>query len=210
MVLFRKIAVGIEIDDKEIRAVLLQKKKDNIYLTGYDRISLAPSTVEDGVVSKTKELENYIKTLWGKNKFGKKNIFLGLSNQDVMIRKVSFPNIPKEKLDLLVSNHAQEYIPFSLDNCVLDYMIVGEKETEDVKQVEVLLAVAQLPMIKDFYECFNNNGLKIQDIKIASLSLLDVVKESETKGVVIFVDIANNLANLVISIDGSPKLIKSI
>ena len=44
-----------------------------------------------------------------------------------MIRKISLPDIPKKRLDLLVSNQAQGYIPFPLDNCILDYMVVGKR-----------------------------------------------------------------------------------
>ena len=43
-----------------------------------------------------------------------------------MTRKISLSNLPKEKLDLVISNHAQDHIPFSLENSVLDYMIVDE------------------------------------------------------------------------------------
>jgi len=208
MSFFGKKAIGVEIDDKEIRVVELQKKKRKIFLSRYDRFSLPPGVVEDGRISKLDELSSYLKKLWEKNKFKKKNIILGLSNQDVMIRKISLPDIPKEKLDLLISNHAQEYIPFALDDCILDYMIVGKKETRDVKQVEILLAAAQLPMIKDFYQCFNRIRLTIEDIKISSLAILDVIKEEKSRGVAIFINIPNNLGNLVISIDGAPKLVR--
>lgn len=208
MSFFSKKAIGIEIDDKEIRAVELQKRKSKIFLSRYDRISLPPGIVEDGKISKLDELGGYLKELLGKNKFKKKNIVLGLSNQDIMIRKISLPDIPKEKLDLLVSNQAQGYIPFPLDNCILDYMVVGKKETRDIKQVEILLAAAQLPMIESFYQCFSKAGLIIEDIKISSLAILDVINKEKNKGVVIFIDIPNNLANLVISVDGAPKLVR--
>ena len=167
---------------------------------------MPPGIVKDGKISKLEELGIYIKQLWIKNKFKKKNIILGLSNQDVMIRKISLPQIPKEKLDLLISNHAQEYIPFPLDDCVLDYMIVGKKETSDIKQVDILLAAAKLSMIEDFYQCFSRVGLKIVDIKISSLAILDIIKEKENKGTVIFIDLPNNLGSLVTCVDGSPKL----
>ena len=199
-----KKAIGVEIDDKEIRAVELQQRKNKIYLSQYDRISLPSGVVEDGKISKLEELGIYIKQLWIKNKFKKKNIILGLANQDVMIRKISLPQIPKEKLDLLISNHAQEYIPFPIDDCVLDYMIVGKKEASEIKQVDILLAAAQLPMIEDFYQCFSRVGLKIIDIKISSLAILDII-EKENKGIVIFIDIPNNLGSLVTCVDGSPK-----
>lgn len=208
MNLLFKRAIGVEMDDIEIRVVELQERNKKVFLSGYDRIPLSPGIVTDGKISKSQELEPCLRKIWTKNKFTKKNIILGLSNQDVMIRKISLPDIPKEKLDLLVANHAQEYIPFSLDDSVVDYMVVGKRETKDIKNVEILLAAAQLPMVESFYQCFRRSGFKIKDIKISSLAVLDVIREEKMKGITLLIDMANNLGNLIICIDGKPRLVR--
>jgi len=210
MRLFGKVAIGIEIDDFEIRAVELQKKNGEIYLLGYDRILLPRGTVRNGMISEAEDLTVCLKKLWTRNKFTKKNIIVGLLNRDLMTRKISLPNLPKEKLDLVISNHAQDHIPFSLENSVLDYMIVEEIKREDKKSVEVLLAVASLSMVEDFYQCFNQMGLWIKDIKLSSLALLDVIKDESVGEVKVLLDISNNSGSLVICVDGYPKLTRQL
>ena len=210
MGLLFKRALGVEIDDLEIKAVELRERNGRICICGYDRISLPPDIVKDGIISKPTEVSSYIKELWTMNGFKKNNIILGLSNQDVMIRKILLPDLPKEKLDLLIPNHAQEYMPFSLEDSLVDYMVVGKREVQGVKNVEILLAAAKLPMVEDFYYCFDRLGLKIKDIKVSSLSLLNVIDQKDSDGVAILVDISNNLGNLVVYMDGYPRLARML
>ncbi len=211
MSLLNKRAIGVEIDDQEIRVVELCKKIDGrVNLSKYDRIPLPPNAVEDGFIVNSIEVSNCIKELWDNNGFRKKNIVIGISNQDVMIRRIQLPDLPKDKLDPLISNHAQEYMPISLENSVLDYMIVGRREVEGVKNVEILLAAARLSMIQEFYDCFNDQGLKIKDITVSSLSLLNSMDKEEIEGVVVLVDISNTMGNLVICVDGHAKLVRML
>ena len=76
-VVWGKVAIGIEIDDFEIRAVELQKKNGEIYLLGYDRI-LLPRYCKEWNDFRSEDLTVCLKKLWTRNKFTKKEYYCRL------------------------------------------------------------------------------------------------------------------------------------
>ncbi|HHZ13291.1 MAG TPA: pilus assembly protein PilM [Clostridiales bacterium] len=210
MNIFANRSIGVEFDDYEIRTVELQKRPGGIHLAGCHRVSLPPDIVKDGRVAKPKELSEYIKSLWTNNKLYKDNIILGLSNQDILIRKITLPLVPKDRLDLLVANNAQDYIPTPLENAVLDYMVVGHREVDGTEMLDVLIVAAASAMVEDFYQCFSSLGYGIKDIKVSALSIADTVCKESLSGNVVLVDISNNQGGLVIYSEGEPMLARQL
>ncbi|MGI5851573.1 MAG: type IV pilus biogenesis protein PilM [Caldicoprobacterales bacterium] len=210
MNIFANRSIGVELDDYEIRAVELHKRAGGIHLSGCYRISLPPEIVKDGKITESQVVSEYLSSLWSGNKLNKDNITLGLSNQDILIRKTAMPAVPKDRLDLLVANNAQDYIPTPLENAVLDYMVVGRSEEDGTEMLDILLVAAASAMIEDFYQCFNSLGYGIKDIKVSALSIADTVHKANLDGNVVLVDISNNHGNLVIYSGGEPMLARQL
>ncbi|HZJ57063.1 MAG TPA: pilus assembly protein PilM [Clostridia bacterium] len=210
MNIFSNRSLGVEFDDYEIRTVELYKRAGGIHLSGYHRISLTPDIVKDGKVANPDKMGNYLKRLWTDNRLSKENIVLGLSNQDILIRKITLPMVSKEKMDLLVANNAQDYIPTPLENAVLDYMILGHSEEDGVEKADVLIVAAASAMVESYYQCFSNLGYGIKDIKVSSLSMADTIDIAGLEDNVVLVDISNNQGNLVIYSGGRPRLARQL
>ncbi|HZJ82484.1 MAG TPA: pilus assembly protein PilM [Clostridia bacterium] len=205
MKLFTKESIGVEIDDLEIRVVGIKQSWGRVSLAFTHRAPLTENLIIDGVIHDPEGVANVIENLWDKHKLSNMGIIIGVSNQAVMARKILLPDIPEDKLKLLIHNHAQEYMPISLENSVMDYMIVGKEQVQDVANVQVLLVVAQLKMVEDFFESFNRASLKPKDIKPSSLSTPDALKIVDKDVVMALVDISNSIGNLTIFVDGQPR-----
>ena len=72
------------------------------------------------------------------------NVQYLLSDEDVLVRKVAFPQAAKENLDEVIGFELDKYVPFKADQVHLSYKIDKEKSNED----NVLLDLAVIPKQK--------------------------------------------------------------
>jgi len=210
MNLFKKNSIGLEMDALEIRAVELKGSANKPMLRSWGRIALEPDIIVDGIVKNPQKLGEVLTKLWKLSKFKTKNVMLGVSNQGVIIRKADFPMVPTDKIEGLVRYQAQNYLPVSIDSVVLDYMTIGKYKSEEGDRLEVLLVAAQLDMVNGYLEALKYANLKPYDMTVAPLCLSNMLPPTAMQGIVIVVDISNELGSLLGNIDGVPRFIRSL
>jgi len=207
----RKRTIGLEIDDCEVRAVELEKKRGNIYLLNWGRMTIEPGLVKDGIINEPQKLGLSISKLWNERKFKSTSVVLGVSNQGVLVRFAYFPKIPKNKLDKFIRFQSQEFLPVPLDTIVFDYSVVGEVvDNEDNKKLHVLLVGAKKDMINGYIQTLNFAKLEPLDIEVSPLALLRSINKEDKRKVVAVVDINYGLSSIVVSEFGVPKLARMV
>ena len=55
------------------------------------------------------------------------------------MRFASFPKVPEDKIRSMIYFQAQEYMPVSIEELELDYVVVSEKKTEEGEFINVVL-----------------------------------------------------------------------
>lgn len=203
-------SIGIEMDAREIRAVELKEKAGKPILRSWGRLRFEPDTVHDGMVQDPHKLGEALIRLWEMCKFKNKKAILGVFNQGVIIRKADFPKVPDEKIEGLIRYQAQSYLPIPVDSAALDYIVIGEYKGDGGYRSEVLLVAAQLDMVNKFLEGIEQGKIKLRDITVAPLALLNAIPASNMQGTVIIVDIANELGSLLGVIDGVPRFVRGL
>lgn len=150
MLFFSKSIIGLDVDSKEMRAVELKGTAKNPVLVAWGRSRLPENVIKDGRVIDEKLFGFYLNKLLTENGFNSRDIFLGVNNQDIIVRFASFPKVPEDKIRSLIRFQAQEYIPVPLDELELDFVVVGEKKTEDGEFLNVVLVGARKNMLNKF------------------------------------------------------------
>lgn len=204
----RKNVVGLEINDREIKAGELKEKSMDINLVNIGRKELPPGAVKEGIVVKPQEVGQSLKELWKEENFRGKDVVIGVANQGVLVRFASFPRVDGKKLDNMVRYQAGDYMPVSLedDSVVFDYSVIGEKTEGDSTMCEVLLVAGKKDMINDFIEALYYADLNPREVEVLPLSLLRLVDLSNSSKVLAIVDLSYNISNLLIAENKKPRL----
>ncbi|HHX50489.1 MAG TPA: pilus assembly protein PilM [Clostridia bacterium] len=109
-----KTMVGVEIDDGEIRGVELEKHQGRLSLGSWGSYPLPDNAVKEGVILQPEKVGGALEELWRQEGFKQREIITGVSNQGVLVRFASFPQVPPEKLDGVIRFQAQDHLPVPL------------------------------------------------------------------------------------------------
>lgn len=211
MALFgKKHAVGLELDTGEARAVEMKGPLSEPTLTSWGRITLPRGAVEEGMVMRPDEVAPALAELWGQNGIGSREVVLGVANQGVLVRFATFPKVPPEKLENIIRFQAQDHIPIPLNSVVLDYTILGETEGERGQMLEVLLVAARRDMLDNYFKTLAAAHLKPLDMDVTAMAMLRLLPSFARKRAVAMVDLAVGLTNILIAVNGLPRLARQL
>lgn len=204
----RNKAIGLEIDNGAVRAVEMTGKAGSANLAVLGAASLPEGTVKEGMIYEPAVVGEALKKLWQKVGFSSREVFLGVSNQSVLVRHITIPNVPSSKLNNVVAFQAQEHLPISLESVVMDYMVLGDTVGADAAEggLEVLLVAARKEMLDRFVEALNIARLEPVDIDASSMVLVSLLPPKALAMNLMLVNVANGLNNILVSAKGKPRL----
>jgi type IV pilus assembly protein PilM len=203
--------VGLEMDTGVIRAVELRGKPGKVRLLAAGRVELPESAVVDGVVNDASAAGSALERLWSKSRFSSRDVVVGTYNQGVLMRLVSFPKVPKEKLAQALRLQAGDYFPIPLSQMVLDFAVVGESENkENGLQYDVLLVAARRAQLDNCLDALKYSRLQPKIVDASPLALLRSLAPEKTAGTVVLLDISNGLSSLLLVSKGVPRFARVI
>jgi type IV pilus assembly protein PilM len=203
--------IGMDVDRGAIKAVQLSKSGGNYTLrhVGYHR--LPPGAIIEGEVADPDLLAAEIKEFWSSHSFKGKSVVLGVANQRVIVRLLSFPRMEEEDLRSAIGFEAQDHIPIPLEEAVLDYVVLGPQE-EGSDLDRILVVAAHKGMIEGYTAAVRAGGLRPagMDVKALSLTRSTLPEAFFDEGATLLLDIGTELSNLVIVQEGNPTLTRFI
>ena len=161
--MFNKRSIGIDISDKTIEAVELNRSGRDISVTSSGRAFLAPGTVEGGELKNVELMaEAFSKALLSANPSPIKVevATLGLPERLYYTQYSLLPKTKdKDEIGAHISKDAQNNVPIPSENQVLGYKKIGEVEGGD--SVEYLVVVCDARKINKWKGFFESQGVTI-------------------------------------------------
>lgn len=203
--------IGLDIDRGALKAVQVSRSGDDFALrhVGYHR--LPPGAVVDGEVADVELLGAEIREFWSSHSFKGKSVILGVANGRVVVRLLDFPRMEEADLRSAITFEAQDHIPMSLDEAVLDYVVLGpQAEGSDLDRI--LVVAAHRAMIGDYTAALRAGGLKPEgiDVKALALTRSALPETFFDEGATLLVDVGTELTNLAITQGSNPTLTRFI
>ena len=204
-------AIGLDVDRGALKAVQLSNSGGNYTLrhVGYHR--LPAGVISEGEVADSDLLAAEIKDFWSSHSFKGKSVILGVASQRVVVRLLDFPHMEEEDLKSAITFEAQDHIPMSLEEAVLDYVVLGpQSEGSDLDRI--LIVAAHRDMIGGYISAVRAGGLRPAGIDVKALSLTRSTLPDTffDEGSTLLMDVGTELTNLVITQDGNPALTRFI
>jgi len=172
--------VGLDIEAGSIAATEVQVN-GTAQVTGSAIGPLDPGAFHEGEVLDADRLAAALKDLFAEHKLSKR-VRLGVGNQRVVVRAVRLPAIedPKE-MEAAVRFQAQEQMPMSLDQAVLEHQVVGGVPGEEGKapQVDVIVVAARRDMVAAFVEPIRSAGLEPVGVDLSAFGMIRALSGAE-------------------------------
>ncbi len=91
----------------------------------------------------------------------------------VTLKHARLPHGSPDQIAGMVRFEAQQYIPFPIDEVVLDHRIVSDESDE---MTTALIAAARKPLVDQFLAVFDKADLNVQQLSVSSLALSEHVR----------------------------------
>jgi type IV pilus assembly protein PilM len=204
-------SIGLDIDRGALKAVQLSEVGGGYELrhVGYHR--LPPGAVVEGEVADPELLGAEIREFWSTHSFKSRSVILGVANQRVVVRLLNLPRMEEGDLKSAINFEAQDHIPMSMEQAVLDYVVLGPQgEGSDLDRI--LLVAAHREMLEGYTSAVRAGGLRPAGVDVKALSLTrstqpDTFFEEEAT---LLLDVGTEISNLVVVQGGGPTLTRFI
>ena len=208
-----RTSVGLDIGTSGVRAAELSFGKNGVTLERFGQVALPAGAVRDGEVADPDTVAGAIKHLWSSAKFSTKKVVLGVANQKVIVRQVDMPWLPESELRQSLSFQAQDYIPFPVEQAILDFHPVEEFVNDaGARTVRILLVAAVRDMVMGAIDATKKAGLTVGQVDLTPFAVLRAAAQVDALGLQgdaeAVVDIGSKVTNIVVHQNGTPRFVR--
>lgn len=137
------------------------------------------------------------------------NVVVGIPSNKTFVTVVDLPDLPPQELASTINYQAEQFIPMAIDEVKLDWAILG-KSLREPNKIEVLLASVANKFSEARLDLVEGLGLNVVAIEPDSLALTRSLMPLGSRDVHMIVDFGDFTTDIVIVLDGAPRLVRSI
>src|SRR5436190_6915157 len=143
------------------------------------RQELEPGVVVGGELRDPDALSDALKDFFKRNKLPRQGVRLGIANNRIGVRIFDIDGIEDVKqLENAVRFRAHEVLPIPIEEAVIDWQVLNEREDEDGGVTRrILLVVAYRDLVDRYVEACKKAGIKLVGIDLEAFALLRAVAE---------------------------------
>jgi type IV pilus assembly protein PilM len=161
--IFSRTIIGLDIGVSGIKAVELNLGK-KVSLAAYNRITFPWDTLTpEGVVKNESVIISALKKLFSNKNFSTQKVSVGIFGNSILSRQIQLPQMAVKDIKEQIYWEAEQYIPFNIEECTLDFAVIGnvaKKVTSGTdSQLEVLLVAAKKDYVEEFSSLVESAGL---------------------------------------------------
>ena len=193
--------VGVDIGTNSIKLIELQDKKGK-----FELLKCAANTISG------KDVKTSLKDLLALSKLSSKRANISLSGPSVIVRYIEMPPMNKEELRSAIKFEGGKYIPFDINEAILDSAVLDKSLSGAANRV--LLVAAKKDRVNGCMEMFKDIGLDIASIDVDAMAILNSFQrlgmENKWESVYAMINIGARFANMNIINKGYPCFTRDI
>ena len=197
--------VGIDIGTNSIKAIELSRSGENCEIRKIAIKELPPEKTKGTLLETLKSIKQDMN-------LSAKDVYIALSGPAVTMRFINMPEMSQSDLKNSLRYEADKYIPYTIDEVVVDSHIL-EKAGQS-KQMRVLLVAAKKDIINSRINLFKELGLAVKLIDVDAFSMFNnfeyVNKGLEKDKNIALLNMGHSFTNLLIFRDASPYFTRDI
>ncbi|MFA5146055.1 MAG: type IV pilus assembly protein PilM [Candidatus Omnitrophota bacterium] len=158
-----KSRVGLDIGSNLVRICEVSRTAETVSLTAAGVKRVEGSSKES--------LGAAVKALAEETKVSAKDAVISVSGSSVIVRFVAMPKMREEDLKGAIKFEAEKYLPFNINECVVDFQIIRKIEQEN--KLEILLVAAKKAYIEDRMKIAEAAGFSVSIIDVDSFAIVN-------------------------------------
>ncbi len=191
-------AVAVVLGSTTVRAVELEFVHDEARLLKRGLAPL-PANCWENLTGASDKVAAAIRTALSAGGITATRVITALPRRLVTLKYAHLPHATPEQVESMVQFEAQQYIPFPLEEVVLDHQILSEESDE---LTTVMIVAARRTLVEDLLSIFDRAGLEVAQISVSALALVEHVWNSSQP--VGLLNLEPGEMELVVVSDGRP------
>lgn len=200
---------GLDIGTTAIRVVELKASAGTKVLQRYAYAPIDSKIVASDAVADQQKVATAIKDIISQAKITSKNVAVGIPSQRVFTTVVDIERLSTADLAKSIKYQADSLIPTPLAESKIDWALIGDSPVDKTK-VEVLLSSVPNDYVEKRLEMLEMIGLNVIAFEPDGMALARAIMADNNSGARMVIDIGNLSTDLVITINGIPRLTRSI
>lgn len=200
---------ALDIGSSAIRVVQLKGAGGNKSLVRYGAVPIDVKLALSDAKGDRVRVAQLITELVSKAGISTKNVVVGIPSNKTYVTVVDMPKMSQQEMASTVKYQADQYIPMAADESKLDFSVIGDSPAEQNK-VEVLLASVSNKYSEERLDMLESIGLNVIALEPDTLALARALAGVGSSGGQMIVDIGVYSSDIVVTLGGVPRLVRTI
>lgn len=200
---------GLDIGTTGLRVVQLRGGGPVKSLAHYGQLVLEKKLSLSDAAADQKQLGEAVQKVMAQAGISTKNVAVGLPSSRVFTTVVDIDKLSQDELAKSIRYQANSLIPTPLAESKIDWAVLGESPAEPGK-VEVLLSSIINDYIESRLDMLEACGLNVIAFEPDSMALVRSVVPIDVTTPTLVLDIGSSSTDLVVTMNGAPRLTRSI
>lgn len=173
--------IGLDLGEKVSKAVQLKLAGGRIVLHDYAVFDTPGGSLDAGRIGDIPVLEKILAGLRRGKRFKGRKVNCNINPQQVYLRSLTLPAMEPGELSEAVYWETRRYLESAMEDPVIDFCILGEKEITGKLLLDVLAVAVPRKVVESYYYLLIRSGLEPLAMEIEQLSLFRLVGNIITK-----------------------------
>lgn len=200
---------GLDIGTTAIRLVELRGTGPVKTLVRYASIPIDIKISQSESTADQQKLSDAVKNLIAESRVVTRNVAVGIPSQKVFTTVVDIDRLPPAELAKTIRFQADSLIPTPLAESKIDWALIGDSPADKGK-VEVLLSSVPNEFVEKRLDLLESIGLNVIAFEPDNLALGRAMIATDASLPQMVVDIGSTSTDLVIIMNGAPRLTRAI
>lgn len=200
------VHIGLDIGSSSVRAVQTTRGKGAAAVTAFGQADLPVGAVRAGSIHDADAVVTAIRSIWSEKDFRSKQVILGVSSHQAVVREVSLPSLPAKELRQALPNLVSEMLPMAAESALLDFYPLGAPEAG---QQRGLLIAAPREQVTTTVEVVERAGLTVARVDLSSFAVLRAAARTGGEQEAI-VDLGARSTTVLVHTDGVPRMVRTV
>ncbi|MCK8826650.1 pilus assembly protein PilM [Natroniella acetigena] len=189
------LAVGLDIGADSVKLTQLLKESQVPQLQECIIKKLPEGTIEEGVIQEEEVLQESLELLVTEYNLQGQEVVIAMAGSNLFVKRLSLPQMELEELAGIIRWEAEDHLPLSMEEAVLDYHIIEQKKTE----IELFLVGIKKEIVLDYVNLIERVGLQVKAVDIEMLALQrSLLNQEQVKDDLILLNLGKNETEFVV------------
>ena len=200
---------GLDIGTTNIRLVQLQGTGATKTLSKYAFIPVDSKLSLSDAPADQQKLVQVVRELLAQAGITTNNVAVGVPSSKVFTTVADIDRLPPSELSKTIRYQVDSLIPTPLDESKVDWAVLGDSPT-DKSKVEILLSSVTNTFIENRLDALESIGLNVISFEPDTMALARAIVASDAMTAQMVLDVGSKSTDLVIVLNGAPRLTRTI